>query len=222
VKKKTSSLLFPSPQSGEGIKGLARSISPLHKMERGVPTKSGRGEEGYTLVELFAAIAIVAIALYAFMTVLVLLAIITISSVSYIGFFKKGRLMHAADKIACDITYTQNQAMIEAVWHGVHFEPDPINTYYIYQTSGAVSAPEKDPGNPKRDFMVNTKEKFGVTIDKVELEGGSMSVEFDEYGRPYASYNGKAISSEGSIVLRLGNMIKTITISPDSGRVTVQ
>ena len=69
---------------------------------------------------------------------------------------------------------------------------------------------------------MNIKEKFGVTIDCVELEGGFGSVDFDEYGRPYSSFNGKAITSEGNIVLRLGNIIKTIIISPDTGRISIQ
>ena len=69
--------------------------------------------KGYTLIELFAAVAIVAVAIYAFATLIVVAAILTISSVTYLSHYKKNKLIQTAERVAADIYYAQSQAMTE-------------------------------------------------------------------------------------------------------------
>ena len=177
---------------------------------------------GYAIMELFIFVALIAIALYAFITISAIISVLVMASLSFIGYFKGRKLASAAEKLASDLRYAQSQSMNEVLRHGAHFEVNPINTYYIYQTDGTISNPEPDPADPGKDLTVNLKDRFGVTIDDVELEGGQNSVEFNEFGVPFTGFNGRPVSSEGSIVLRINSSTKTVAISPDSGRVTIQ
>ena len=153
---------------------------------------------------------------------LVVSAILAVSANIYIGFIKSIKLQAAADKLAADIHYAQNLAMSKTVWEGVSFEVDPENTYSVYQTDGINDAIEQDPANFAQNLTVDTNDKFGVLVKNVNIEGSGNKIEFDGLGVPHTDFYGNQLSREATIVLGVDAQIKTISITPNTGKVTLQ
>lgn len=154
--------------------------------------------------------------------VLAVIVILAVSTNIYIGFIKSIKLQAAADKLAADIRYAQSQAMSKTVWAGVIFNVDPENTYSIYQTDGFIDTIEQDPSNFGQNLTVNTNEKFGVLIKSVNIDGEGNKIEFDGLGIPHTDYSGYQISWEATVVLGADSLTKTISITPNTGKVTIQ
>lgn len=150
---------------------------------------------------------------------IVLIAILSVGAFIYIGFQQGVKLEAAAEKMAADLRYAQSQAMSYTLWHGVSFTG---NSYTVYQTNGTTDTPIDDPAKLGSPLTVNVYAKFGVIISSVDMEGGENKVEFNGLGRPYTDYSGWVVSQEGTVILSLGSQTKTITITPQTGKVAIQ
>ena len=154
--------------------------------------------------------------------VMLILAIMSVSVFISIGFLRGIKLTSAAEKLAADIRFTQSQALSKVLWEGISFEVTPTNKYYVYQTNGTISTPETDPADFRNSLIINLNDKFGVTINSVTFQGGGTRVVFNGLGKPYSDYNGTLFTSDGTIVLGLGTLTRTITITKNTGKVTIQ
>ena len=165
---------------------------------------------------------------FTYIEILVVISLIAILAAGvwvYVGFYKGMKLEAAAEKLSYDIRYAQNQALCTTLWHGINFEVNPVNKYYVYQTDSLADTLIQDPADFASTLVVDLYHKYGVTINSVNLEGGENKVEFDGLGRPYTdhiNYGGWVVSAEGTIVLGLQGLTKTITITPVTGKVTIQ
>jgi len=154
--------------------------------------------------------------------VVVILGIMSVSIFISIGFIRGIRITSAAEKLAADIRFTKSQAMSKVLWEGISFEVTPTNKYYIYQTNGTISTAETDPADFRNSLIINLNDKFGVTINSVSFQGGGNRVVFNGLGKPYSDYNGTLFTQDSTIVLGLGTLTRTVTITKNTGRVTIQ
>lgn len=158
-------------------------------------------------------------------TVIVLLAILAIGSFVFIGFYNSIKLDAAANKLAADIRYAQSRAMSYTVWHGVIFNLDPTNTYSVYSTDGSTDTVVEDPAKFGSDLTVNVNSSYGADIASVSIQEGGQQIEFSPLGAPWTDKTtgtGAQLSSEASVVLSLAGQTKTITITPNTGKVNIQ
>lgn len=163
--------------------------------------------KGYTLTELVIVISII--------------ILLSAMAMIYIGFSRAMNLSAVADKVAADLKYAQSLSMSTATWHGVSFEADPISRYTVFMTVGTLDSLAKDPADFSRDFVVNLSDKFSIAISSVSIGGGNR-VAFSPLGAPYTAKTGSVISSEGTVILRAGSDVKTIRITPNTGRIIIQ
>jgi len=164
-------------------------------------------KKAYTLVELI--------------VIVVILIIISGFVFVYIGFYKGIKVDAAANKMVSDIRYAQSIAMSTAVWHGVSFEASPSNLYNVYSTNGTTDAVITDPSKFGANLSVNLMQDYGVSIDYYSIGGGNK-IEFNPLGQPYLDKLSSALSLEASITISSGSYLKTIKISPNSGRVFIE
>ena len=154
--------------------------------------------------------------------VIVIVAILSVGSFVFIGFYNVIKLDAAANKMAADLRYAQSRAMSYTVWHGVVFNVDPTNTYSVYSTDGSTDTIVDDPAKFGSDLTVNLNTAYGATLNSVTIQGGGHQIEFSPLGAPWTDKNGTQISYEASVVLGFGSQTKTITITPNTGKVNVE
>jgi prepilin-type N-terminal cleavage/methylation domain-containing protein len=135
-------------------------------------------------------------------TLLGVLAVAAIYSITSTGDVS---LNAAAVQVRSAIEYAQQNAMTTGQTSGVTF----INNgaYTVYQ--GTVSTPIANPLT--RENMVVT---LSVSYPGVNISG-NYTVEFDSMGRP-------TTGEGGSITLVLGSHSKIISVTSNTGRVTIQ
>ncbi|MFA5183614.1 MAG: prepilin-type N-terminal cleavage/methylation domain-containing protein [Syntrophales bacterium] len=161
---------------------------------------------GFTLIEL----------LMTMMVIVFIAAYVFLSLNPYRGI----KLEAAAKKVAGDLHYARNLAMIMTEWYGVTFEADPNNTYTVYKTDGATDATIINPSGGL--FAVNLNQYYnGLLISGVNIAGGKK-LEFNPLGTPYLDKNGAAISTEAVITLSFQGVTKTVRITPNTGRIFTQ
>jgi Tfp pilus assembly protein FimT len=153
---------------------------------------------------------------------LLIVAVLSVSTGITIGFIKGFKLTSAAEKLTADIRYAQSQAMSKTLWEGVSFEADPINKYTVYQTNGTLNTIEVDPADFSKTLLIDVGQKFDVKIISYSFEGGGKRVFFNGLGKPYIAYNGALFTQEATIVLGIDTLTKTITITQNTGKVTIQ
>lgn len=148
------------------------------------------------------------------MVVMVIVASYTFISITP---YRGVKLDAAAKKVAFDLSYARNMALVMTEWYGVTFEAAPNNSYTIYKTDGTTDSIIADPaGGP---FSVNLARIFnGVEISAVNIVGGKK-VEFDPLGAPYVDKGGAAVSPEAAITLSYQGRSKSIYITPGTGRI---
>ncbi|MFA6169234.1 MAG: prepilin-type N-terminal cleavage/methylation domain-containing protein [Candidatus Margulisiibacteriota bacterium] len=173
------------------------------------PQRPARGlsmKQGFTAIEMLMAMVVIGfLAAYAFL-----------SLNPYPGI----KLEAAVKKVAGDLNYTRNLALIMTEWYGITFEADPNNTYTVYKTDGAIDATITDPSGGL--FAVNINQDFnGVIISGINIAGGKK-LEFNPLGAPYIDKNGAAVSAEAIITLSFQGATKTIRITPNTGRIFTQ
>jgi len=167
-----------------------------------------QGRQGFTIFEL--------------VMVVLIIGVLSVSTMVAIGFIKGFKLTSAAEKLAADIRYAQSQAMSKTLWEGISFEADPINKYTVYQTDGTINTIEVDPADFSKTLLVDVKQKFDVKIVSYSFEGGGKYVFFNGLGKPYITYGGALFTQEATIVLGIDTLTKTITITQNTGKVTIQ
>ena len=166
----------------------------------------GRG--GFTLVELVI-----------LMTIITVMAVFAAEKVQYA--IQTSKLSAAAAKVASDIRYAQQLARTRNGWYGVSFAVSPTNQYTVYSTDGATDTAVTDPVNPAQTLVNNIATGFGgVAISAVNIAGGNK-VEFNPTGAPYNDKTGTLLAANGTVTLAFGGATRTVTITPNTGRVVV-
>jgi len=160
--------------------------------------------KGYTLIEIVLVIAVI--------------SILSVSIFVYINYSKTFNLDAGTSKVAADLRYAQNLSMSTAQFSGVSFEG---NTYFIYTTTGTEDTLVNNPADFGRSLQVDLFHDFGISIASV-LIGGGNKVEFSPLGQPYSDKTGSILSTESAIILSVGSDTKTITITPNTGKVSIQ
>jgi type II secretion system protein H len=167
-----------------------------------------RERQGFTLIELVMVMGIIAI--------MATVAFVSIRSQT------AQNLRAAAERMAGDLRYTRNLALVAAGWRGVSFSVSPVNTYQVYSTDGSTDTVLADLVDSSKDFAPDVADDYtGITISQVNIGGGSR-VEFSPLGVPWTDKNGSALGSAGTITLAGGGATLSVSIAPGSGKVTVQ
>lgn len=159
-----------------------------------------------------------AFTIYELVLVITILLILAVSVAVKVVSFDEIKLSSAASKLAADISYCQQLAITKQIFHGISFDTTH-NQYFLFENSPATKI--KDPYNRAQDFIVaynNIEELNGVSINAVNLNSTSQ-LRFDGLGIPYDA-NQNALNTDGSITLRMGANSKTITITPQTGKIT--
>jgi Tfp pilus assembly protein FimT len=131
------------------------------------------------------------------------------------------QLSGAADKLASDLRYAQTMASGTGTWYGVSFEADPTNRYALYTTDGTTDTYVDDPAKRGKQFIVDTQTDYAVIIGSITIEGGGR-IEFSPIGAPYRDKLGAVLTQEAVIGLRKGSALRTVRVTPGTGRIAVQ
>lgn len=152
-------------------------------------------EQGFTLIELVITI--------------VLLAILATFAVSPFS-FDTTRLDLAEDKLVSDIEYAKRMAMTKGTTHGIFFEP-ALERYTVFEESAAT--PVIDPAQRSRDLIIDyaVESSFEGVVLVSAAFGGSQTLQFSGEGAPL---------NAGNVVIAFGPQSRTITVSPNTGKVT--
>jgi len=157
-------------------------------------SNSTRG--GFTLIEILVVIVILG-----------LLAAVVIPSVANTG---QMQVHSAAAMLTSDIQYAQSLAISSQRPVTISFSPS--GDYYTVHWSNE-SDPLEHPIR-KKAYVVNFRTEHG--FERVELVsasfGGTTDVMFDELGAP---------DNAGSVVLRAGATVYTVSVASATGKVTV-
>lgn len=165
--------------------------------------KESNDDRGFTVIELI--------------LVIVVVAIIALAAAPRLANITGLKASATARRLQSDITYTQNLAMTSNRRHRVVF---PSATSYEVRDAAGALATNPDGGAP---FAVTTD--TGITLSW-SLNGDSAlnrGVEFDSLGRPYF-YTGVTPSTAnlatGTITVTGGGMAQTVTLQPQTGKVS--
>lgn len=161
--------------------------------------------KGVTLVELILFITL------AGLFVAVFIPAVNISTVPFES---------AVEKLKHDIRYAQWMAMSRKIVYGVKFGVDN-DEYSLFQED--PSQVIQDTFNPANPYVVNyASDPHFRDVDIVSVDiGGTDVVEFDGKGRP-RNRNHVLLTQQGTIVLHFRGTDTTITIEPNTGRVSEQ
>lgn len=156
--------------------------------------KSSKGSFGFTLLEL--------------LVVLLVLAIVAAVAIPMAVGTGDMQAVSAARMISADLQYAQNVAITTQQPVTVTFDVSG-ESYSLSNASGTLIHPMT-----KEAYIVGFKSRGGFTgLDLVSANfGGSPWVGFDELGAP---------NSSGSISLRSGPHVYSISVATATGRVTV-
>ena len=155
-------------------------------------------ESGFTFVELVAIVVLVAILAFTAIPRYLNQGAIDVSA--------------KADQLASDIRYTQSLAMTTGQRNRINLA---AASYQITTSSGT---PLVHPA---------TGSAAAIPLGGVSLSGYNPPltnnyVAFDAKGVPYTDVAGTALTSNASITLSESGSTRTVTVSPQTGRVAVQ
>ncbi|MEW6684079.1 MAG: GspH/FimT family pseudopilin [Nitrospirota bacterium] len=171
-----------------------------------------RRRDGFTLVEL----------------ILIILILVTIAAavIPTIGDTTGMRMSATARKVQSDIAYAQSLAMTSGQRYRVYFNlaPAPAAGYAVVNNAdgdanwGEAGEFARDPnGGDSLSVTLNAGTYAGVTISAVGFSGSF--VEFDSLGRPYDNLG--LLAAANTVTLAGGSATQTVTVTPQTGRVTV-
>ncbi len=162
-----------------------------------------KDDPGFTLIEL--------------VMVIVLVTLVAVMAAPRLANIVGIKASATARKLQADISYTQNLTMTTNRRHRVVF---PSATSYEVRDAAGALATNPDGGVP---FAVITDS--GITLSW-SLNGDAAlnrGVEFDSLGRPYF-YTGVTPSTTdlaaGTITVTGGDTAQTVTVQPQTGRVS--
>lgn len=134
-----------------------------------------------------------------------LLGILAVAAIYLIPSVGDVSLAAATVQVRSDIEHAQQNAMTTGQTSGVQFVNN--GSYTVYQ--GTTSTPLVSPLTRTNMITALSSSYPGVSIS------GNYTVEFDSMGKP-------TTGGGGSITLVLGNHIKIIRVTANTGRVTIQ
>jgi len=168
-------------------------------------------ERGFTLIEVMVVVF-----------VLIILAIVTIPRLMSIG---EVRLHMAVRKVAQDLRYAHEYAVINNVYTMVTFDTAADTYTLTYCTHVGIGWDMMTDPTTGEDFVVqlNSGEYKGVAISDVNFDD-SFSIEFDAMGIPYAHGEAVPLVARGKVELRTslggtGARTSNVYVDPDTGRV---
>lgn len=160
---------------------------------------------GFTLIEII--------------MVIVIIAILAVLAIPKADSYYTIKLEGTARKIVSDIRYTQRLSIGKHEDYGVEFNTG-ADSYRVYRVSDNSTA--VDPltrGNFTIDFTTDSEYK-GIDISSADF-GGTSKVRFTSLGVPQDA-NGNNLTSAGTVTISFKGSSKTIGITPNTGRVSIQ
>ena len=139
--------------------------------------------------------------------VCVVVIIGTLAAIAAPRFSNSLALQHveaAARRLVADLTLAQRQAKSSDASQKVRFDP-AAGEYSL------VGMPH--PDHPAREYGVSLQEEPYSTILVSADFGGDQEIIFDVFGVP---------DSAGSVVIQVGNHVRTIVVNADTGKASVQ
>lgn len=139
--------------------------------------------------------------------VILLLAVVAAVIIPRIGSVPGMQLEAASKKVAADIRYAQNAVMANRTsqWVRITFRADPNNSYRIYGRTINIKNPVTQ--EPSFTVQLNQGEYQGITI-----QGNYSATFYYPFGSP---------SAGGSVTINRDTASKTISVTPVTGKVTV-
>jgi prepilin-type N-terminal cleavage/methylation domain-containing protein len=143
---------------------------------------------------------------FSLMELVVVLAIVAITAAiaapRYANAIARYRAETAARRVAADLAYARSLARQTSADQTVVFDP-PTDVY----TLAGVDDPDR-PGQPYTVALADRPYHADLTAASF---GGVKSVTFDGFGTP---------SSGGTVTIRVGDYLYTLTVEADTGAVT--
>ena len=139
--------------------------------------------------------------------ILVTLIVAVLSSMAiprYMNSLQRYRVDAAAYRVVADIAFLQSRANFNSTAQTMIFSP-PSNSYQIQGMP--------DLNNPALTYTVNlAANNYSATLVSANFNG-TLQLQVDGYG---------AVVTGGTIVISVGNISRTITVSAGSGKAVVQ
>lgn len=146
-----------------------------------------------------------AFTLVEFVLVLAVLGIISVAAITISPSITPARLDAAARQVQSDIEYAKQNAMMTTTTSGVAFVAGGAYTVYEGSTATPLASPLT-----KQNMVITVSDKFpGISIQN------SYTIEFNQFGAP-------ATDVGGSVVITDGTNTKTISVTDNTGKVSVQ
>lgn len=113
------------------------------------------------------------------------------------------RVQSAADRVAADLRLARQHARTQSTLVTVSFS----SASRQYKISGVM-----DRDRPSQPYVVRLdKSPYDLTFLAVDF-GGNQDVQFDQYGQP---------DNGGTVTVACGTLWKTLTLDPDTGKVSI-
>jgi MSHA pilin protein MshC len=193
--------LFQGPAvfvtSSGALAGVGAPFSLVRKMRRnsGIPSRT---VGGFTVVELVA--------------VIVLVAILAITAIPRFQDRNAIDVSAKAQQLASDIRYTQSLAMATGQRNRINLAA----TSYQITTSSGVPVVHPATGSTAPISL------GGVSLSGYNPPLTNNYLAFDAKGVPYTDVAGTTLNTNAVITLTESGSTRTVTVSPQTGRVAVQ
>lgn len=157
---------------------------------------------------------------------MLILVIVAAAVIPSIGDTTGMRMSATARKVQSDVASAQSLAMTGGQRYRIYFNlaPAPVQGYAVVNNSdgdatwGEAGEFARDPvGGGSLSLTLNAGTYAGVTISAVGFSGSF--VEFDTLGRPYDNLG--LLVAANTVTLAGGSATQTVTVTPQTGRVTV-
>lgn len=165
------------------------------------------GQKGFTLIEM--------------VMLLLILGILAVVVIPQVEDMAGTRASATARKLQSDIAYAQSLAMTRNLPHRVYFNaaPAPANGYAVVNDANGNGNWGVDPGEFAID-PANASASLSVTLNTgsyagVIISGGSLTgtfVGFNTLGVP---------TTGGTVSISGGGTTQTVTVQPETGRVSI-
>jgi prepilin-type N-terminal cleavage/methylation domain-containing protein len=175
-------------------------------------TTTKRSARGFTLVEA--------------MITLVVLLLLALVAIPRLGDNTAVKASATANRLRSDIAFAQSLAMTSGQRYRVYFNlsPSPAAGYAVVNNIdedanwGEAGEFARDPASGNNlSVTLNTGDYGGITISAVGFN--PRYVEFDTLGRPYS--NGVLLAAATTVTVTGGSFTQTVTVTPQTGRVSI-
>ncbi len=169
-------------------------------------------EQGFTLTE--------------HVIILVIVGIVAVAAMPRLGDTTGIKASATARKLQSDIAFAQSLAMTQGQRYRVYFNltPAPAQGYAVVNNVdgdaawGEVGEVARDPvGGSPLSVTLNSGDFTGITISAVGF--AAQYVEFDTLGRPFS--NGVPLAAATAVSVAGGSVTRTVTVTHQTGHVTI-